>query len=382
MKGVLIIEGHVQGLSNVRSLGEDGIPVWVLDKTKCLAQFSIYCKKFILCPDFNSEEFVPFLIQLAKKYDLKDWLILPSNDHAVLSIAKNRSQLIQHFKLITDKLETINLIQQKVDFLNFANKLQVPIPKFEILTNVPDELKLKFPLITKGNIGLNFHKKIKKKVVLSNNKTELKENLKKIGHFISLNDTFTQEIIPHNKHNRTISFTTFSIAGEIKTHWVGQKLREHPLRFGTAVLAESINDPGIYKDVEKLIRALNYTGISEIEFLKDERDGEYKLIEMNARSWLWVGLAKECGINYAKIAYDFTQGNEINYPEKYEKNVVWFNPITNFYYTLIGLATGKIRWSELNQNKGKKRINALLQKKDWKPLFAYFFLLFKFIRLR
>lgn len=382
MKGVLIIEGHVQGLSNVRSLGEDGIPVWVLDKTKCLAQFSIYCKKFILCPDFNSEEFVPFLIQLAKKYDLKDWLILPSNDHAVLSIAKNRSQLIQHFKLITDKLETINLIQQKVDFLNFANKLQVPIPKFEILTNVPDELKLKFPLITKGNIGLNFHKKIKKKVVLSNNKTELKENLKKIGHFISLNDTFTQEIIPHNKHNRTISFTTFSIAGEIKTHWVGQKLREHPLRFGTAVLAESINDPGIYKDVEKLIRALNYTGISEIEFLKDERDGEYKLIEMNARSWLWVGLAKECGINYAKIAYDFTQGNEINYPEKYEKNVVWFNPITNFYYTLIGLATGKIRWSELNQNKGKKRINALLQKKDWKPLFAYFFLLFKYIRLR
>lgn len=382
MKGVLIIEGHVQGLSNVRALGEDGIPVWVLDKTKCLAQFSIYCKKFILCPDFNSEEFVPFLIQLAKKYDLKDWLLLPSNDHAVLSIAKNRSQLIEHFKLITDKLATINLIQQKVDFLNFANKLQVAIPKFEILTNVPDNLNLKFPLITKGNIGLDFHKKIKKKVVLSNNKRELNENLKKIEHFFSLKDTFTQEIIPFNKHNRTISFTSFSIDGEIKTHWVGQKLREHPLRFGTAVLAESINDPGIYKDVEKIIRALNYTGISEIEFLKDERDGEYKLIEMNARSWLWVGLAKECGVNYAKISYDFIQGNEVNYPKNYEKNVVWYNPITNFYYSTIGIITGKIRWSELRQTKGKRKVNALSNKNDWKPFFAYFFLLFKFIRLR
>jgi D-aspartate ligase len=382
MEGVLVIEGHVQGLSNVRSLGEQGIPVWVLDKTKCLAQFSIYCKKFILCPDFNSEEFVPFLIQLAKKNNLNDWLILPSNDHAVNSISLNRSQLAEHFKLITDKFEIINLIQHKVEFLNLANKLQVPFPKFEILTHVPENLNLKFPVITKGNIGLNFHKKIKKKVVLSNNKSELKENLKKIGLFISLSDTFTQEIIPYNQLNRTISFTSFSIDGEIKTHWVGQKLREHPLRFGTAVMAESIKDPGVYQYAEKLIRALNYTGISEIEFLKDERDGEYKLIEMNARSWLWVGLAKECGVNYAKIAYDFTQGNEINYPEKYEKNVVWFNPITNFYYTLIGLATGKIRWSELNQNKGKKRINALLQKKDWKPFFAYFFLLFKFIKLR
>jgi predicted ATP-grasp superfamily ATP-dependent carboligase len=382
MKGVLVIEGHVQGLSNVRSLGEQGIPVWVLDKTKCLAQFSIYCKKFILCPDFNSDEFVPFLIQLAKKNNLKDWLILPSNDHAVNSIAQNRLQLAEHFKLITDKFETINRIQHKVEFLNLANKLQVPFPKFEILTDVPENLNLKFPVITKGNIGLNFHKKIKKKVVLSNNKSELEVNLKKIGHSFSLTDTFSQELIPYNQLNRTLSFTSFSVDGEIKTYWIGQKLREHPLRFGTAVLAESIKDPGVYQYAEKLIRALNYTGISEIEFLKDERDGEYKLIEMNARSWLWVGLAKECGVNYAKIAYDFTQENEINYPENYEKNVVWFNPITNFYYTLIGLATRQIRCSELNRNKGKKRINALLQKKDWKPFFAYFFLLFKFIKLR
>ncbi len=382
MKGVLVIEGHVQGLSNVRSLGEQGIPVWVLDKTKCLAQFSIYCKKFILCPDFNSNDFVPFLLELAKKNNLKDWLLLPSNDHAVNSIAQNRLQLAQHYKLITDKFETINRIQQKVEFLKLADKINVPFPKFEILTRVPDNLNLKFPVITKGNIGLNFHKKIKKKVVLSNNKSELEQNLKKIGHSFSLTETFTQELIPYNQLNRTISFTSFSVNGEIKTHWIGQKLREHPLRFGTAVMAESIKDPGVYLYAEKLIRALNYTGISEIEFLKDERDGEYKLIEMNARSWLWVGLAKECGVNYAKIAYNFTQGNEINYPKKYEKNVVWFNPITNFYYTLIGLVTRQIGWSELNQNKGKKRINALLQKKDWKPFFAYFFLLMKFIRLR
>ncbi len=29
--GAIIIEGHVQGLSNVRSLGEAGIPVFVID---------------------------------------------------------------------------------------------------------------------------------------------------------------------------------------------------------------------------------------------------------------------------------------------------------------------------------------------------------------
>ena len=154
MKGVIVIEGHVQGLSNVRSLGERGIPVWVLDRTKCLAQYSVFCKKFILCPDFNSEYFVPFLIELAKTNELKDWLLLPSNDHAVYSIAKNRTQLIKHFKLITDKLETIEQIYNKVEFLTLAEKLQVPFPKFELFTHIPEEIELNFPLMTKGNNGL------------------------------------------------------------------------------------------------------------------------------------------------------------------------------------------------------------------------------------
>lgn len=382
MKGVLVIEGHVQGLSNVRSLGEQGIPVWVIDKTKCLAQFSKYCTKFFICPDFSTEEFVPFLIELAKKNDLKNWLLLPSNDHAVHSISKNGEELSKYFRLVTDNLETINMIYNKVEFLNLAIKLQIPVPKFKLLSKVPDVLKLEFPLLTKGNNGLSFHRKIKKKVVLSKNSLELKENLERIGKEYPLSQTFTQELIPFNINNRTISFTSFSVSGEIKTYWIGQKLREHPLRFGTAVLAESIEDPGLFGFVEKLIRELNYTGISEIEFLKDDRDSQFKLIEMNARSWLWVGLAKECGINYAKIAYDFSQGNELSYPKNYQKNVIWYNPITNFYFTCIGLLLGQIKWRELTQNKGKKRVNALYLKDDWKPFFAYFTLLFKFIKFR
>lgn len=31
--GAIIIEGHVQGLSNKQSLGDRGIPVYIIDKT-------------------------------------------------------------------------------------------------------------------------------------------------------------------------------------------------------------------------------------------------------------------------------------------------------------------------------------------------------------
>ncbi len=65
-KGAMLFEGHVQGLSNTRSLGEAGIPVFVVDTDNCIARYSKYCKKFFRCPEFIKNEFADFLIKLAK----------------------------------------------------------------------------------------------------------------------------------------------------------------------------------------------------------------------------------------------------------------------------------------------------------------------------
>ena len=75
--GAIIIEGHVQGLSNTRSLGSKGIPVYVVDINTCIARYSKYCKKFFICPSFKSDEFADFLIQLAKEERIKDWVLDP-----------------------------------------------------------------------------------------------------------------------------------------------------------------------------------------------------------------------------------------------------------------------------------------------------------------
>ncbi len=382
MKGVIIIEGHVQGLSNVRALGELGIPVWVIDTGKCLAQYSKYCQFFLQCPNYSSDEFVPFLEEIAIKHDLKGWLLLPSNDHAVFSISSHRENLAHHYQLITDEIETINKIYNKLELLNLALALKIPVPSFEKLEHPHSPVNLTFPILTKGNNGLNFYKKMKRKVIVSLNSVELVKNLNSIQKRISLSETFTQELIPYHIKNKTISFTAFAVKGIIKTYWIGQKLREHPLRFGTATLAESISDPGVLTFGSQLLKALNYTGICEIEFLKDERDQQYKLIEMNARSWLWVDLAKECGVNYAKIAYDYSQSNPINFPTNYVINSVWYNPITNLYFMIKGLFLGKIAISEIWMNRGKVKVNALFKKNDPKPFWMYIILATKFLQKR
>ena len=372
--GVIIIEGHVQGLSNTRSLGEAGIPVWVIDREKCVASSSKYCQKFFNCPAFTDDELADFLIELAQKEKIKDWLLLPSNDHAVFTIARNKQRLAEYFKIITDDLAIINKIYDKSNLLSIAEKVGVPIPLTHYFHSKDESIPsiLTFPTLTKGKTGLSFYKSFKKKAFLANTQNELKEQLTVISKRVPLEETFTQELIPFNGTNKTLSFTAFCDKGEVKTHWTGLKLREHPIQFGTATFAKSVYVPELLEQSKLLLKELNYTGICEVEYLQDPRSKEYKLIEINARSWLWVGLAKKCGVNYAKIAYDFVNNNPIDYPETYTKGVYWYNPITDFIYSLIGILKGKVRiGSYLKSTFFHKKESALFQKGDLRPGFVY-----------
>ena len=51
------------------------------------------------------------------------------------------------------------------------------------------------------------------------------------------------------------------------------------------------------------LRSLGYTGFSYIEYKLDPRDGQYKLIELNARSWLNQFMATLSGVNFPAIVY-------------------------------------------------------------------------------
>lgn len=376
--GVIVIEGHVQGLSNTRALGEAGIPVIVVDKNNCLARYSKYCQKFFYCPDFISEEFAPFLVELAQKESLSCWVLMPSNDHAVYSISKNKQELEQYFKIIAPNIETLDQIYDKSRLLTLAKEVNVPIPETQYFTSINETIdaKLKFPLITKGRFGLTFYKSLGKKAFLSDSENELRDHLKQIQDKYHVDKTFTQELIPFNGSNKTISFTAFSVDGEIKTFWIGEKVREHPIQFGTATFARSIHKPELVEPSQRLLKALNYTGVCEIEYLLDPRNGLYKLIEINARTWLWVGLAKNCGVNYALYIYNYLNNIGTQYPANYTLGVNWVNYVTDTPYSLIAIVKGKLSFKKYFSAFKGKRVDAFFSWRDIKPSLMFFVLLF------
>ncbi|MBU0614247.1 hypothetical protein KJ766_03125, partial [Patescibacteria group bacterium] len=300
-------------------------------------------------------------------------------------LAKHKLELERYYKLITPALDVIENIYDKSKLLTIAANCHLPIPVTQYYNRTDEVFKNTnfFPVITKGKNGLSFYKAMGKKAFLANDQEELRIQLELIDEKYTIQKCFTQEFIPFNGENKTISFTAFCDTGEIKTCWMGVKLREHPLHFGTATFAKSIYEKACYTQSVVLLKALNYTGVCEVEYLKDPRDGKYKLIEINARTWLWVELAKACGVDYAGMVYAYVNGRKIAYPKKYETGVCWINPLTDIAYATKAILKGQL--SSLTYMRSilyDKKVNDLFVKKDWKPGFAYLFNLFSYLKQR
>ena len=382
MKGAIVLEGHVQGLSNTRSLGELGIPVYVMDTVHCLAQHSKYCTKYFRCPDFKSEAFIDFLIETAQKENIRGWFLIGSNDHIVENLALHKAQLTPFYKmLIPNKSDLYNIINKK-NLLKVAEGCGTAIPSTCYPENINEADFFRYPLLIKGNEGLSFFKATHQKAIQVDSYQELMDVCNSIRKMVSVQDIMIQELIPNDKDNKVVSFTCFAIQGNIKSYWMGRKLREHPVKYGTATFAESILVPAILEEATPLVKALDYTGTCEIEFLLDKRDGKYKLIEINPRTWLWVGLAKACGIDYAKMMYRYVNNISQNYPTTYQVGIKWINWLTDTVYGLKAISQGLITVTEYIKSLRGKKIRAIWSRSDIMPGIIFPFMSFYIAKKR
>jgi predicted ATP-grasp superfamily ATP-dependent carboligase len=86
--------------------------------------------------------------------------------------------------------------------------------------------------------------------------------------------------------------------------------------FGHATTyAVTVDIPELEILARRFLRAMGYYGLSEIEFMQDDRDGRYKLIEMNPRTWGWhtLGLWTLSG-PAVPCSFDML-GNKSNQPD-------------------------------------------------------------------
>jgi predicted ATP-grasp superfamily ATP-dependent carboligase len=308
--GVIVIGGHVQGLGITRIYGKNGIPVILLDDNKPnLTKHSKYCKRFI---HYNKGELHKKLIQLGITGEYADWMLVPTNDGVVELLSKNKTELSTYFKVSTDTFDVLEHFFNKRLSYKLAPSLGIPIPKTWMGDSWEEisKMDLVYPCIIKPAVMHTFYSQFKTKVFVCNNLEEVKENYQKALTIIPFDEIIIQDIIPGNSSHQYSACFMFDGKKPLVT-LTARRARQHPPDFGNATTyAETVDLPELVEYAKKLLSSINFKGVCEVEFKFDERDGQYKFLEVNPRSWKWHSIAEKSGSPVLMSLYNYIYGKE------------------------------------------------------------------------
>lgn len=305
--GAVVVGGDYQGLEIVRSLGRRGVPVCVVDNEHSISRFSRYCSRFIQRPDLRDEaSTVQTLLNLAKEMDLHGWVLYPTREEHVAAFSRHRSELSKIFRVPTPGWETIQWAWDKRNTYKLAEELSIPAPITKYITSI-DQLGeldgLAAPFAIKPAIKEHFVYATKAKAWCANDHAELKTLYQKAAQLVGPGEMMIQELIPGGG-NQQFSYCAFFRDGEAVGKMVARRRRQHPLQFGRAsTYVETADIPILEELSERFLRAINYYGLVEVEYKLDPRTSEYKLLDVNARTWGYHSLGYGAGVDFSYMLY-------------------------------------------------------------------------------
>src|SRR5271169_1760281 len=343
--GAVVIGGDYQGLGIVRSLGRQGVPVCVVDDELSISRYSRYCTKFVKLANLHDERVaVDSLLELGKRLGLDGWVLYPTREELVAALSRYRSELSEVFRVPTPDWESVKWAWDKRNTYRLAQKLGIPTP----ITHNPesiDELaeldSLAPPFAIKPAIKEHFFYATKAKAWRANSHSELRSLFQTASELAGPGEIMVQELIPGGG-SQQFSYCAFFRNGEAVGKMVVRRRRQHPLQFGRAsTYVETVDIPILEELSERFLRAIDYYGLVELEYKHDPRDSQYKLLDVNARTWGYHSLGAQAGVDFSYMLYS----DQVGLPVldcKAPPGVGWVRMTTDLPASCMALLAGEV----------------------------------------
>jgi D-aspartate ligase len=110
---------------------------------------------------------------------------------------------------------------------------------------------------------------------------------------------------------------------------VARRRRQHPLQFGRAsTYVETVDIPILEEYSERLLREIDYYGLIEVEYKLDPRNSQYKLLDINARTWGYHSLGARAGSDFSYMLFADQIGLPVT-PCRAEPGIAWMRLTTD-----------------------------------------------------
>jgi D-aspartate ligase len=357
--GAVVIGGEHPGLGIARSLGRRGIPVCVIDDQRSVSQFSKYVTRVVRVNDLRDERnTVECVLEIGRRYGLKDWVLFPTRDETVAAFSRHRGRLAEFFRVSTAGWDTVRWAWEKKNTYERGVELGIPVPETFNPRTERDlaELYRYLPLALKPSVKENFFYATGAKAWRAETPDQLNDLFRRANRQIRPEEILIQEIIPGDGQ-RQYSYCAFFRDGEAHSTLVARRLRQHPREFGrAATYVETIECPEIEELSERFLRAIDYYGLVEVEFKQDPRDGQFKLLDVNARTWGFHTLGGAAGVDFPYLLYADQVGKQVD-RHRAKAGVGWMRMITDLPTAASDLWDGELDlrsyWSSVRRTRAE-----------------------------
>lgn len=325
---VVVVGNHTQGLGIVRSAAAAGAAVWVVnDKRLSLVRFSRWLTGYKRLP---AGTLAGLHNESCSAWLLKVLLELPGNGRSVLlGVDEDIIHFTHRHRAALQACYFIPPVQLDSIFDKFKFSQLVP-ESFRIETKLWNEAEanaIREPhrFVVKGRSGNAFRRATGQKAIGLDRFTPPQRE--QLFRSVAADQVILQADISSKRP--VVSVCSFSVGGRIVGLFGYEKLRQHPNRFGTGTYLRSVSVDDVLPIAGELLKRLEFTGISEIEFIHDEETGTYRVIEMNPRTWKSVHFATQCGVNLVGQLIAHVRGEAVAAKLNYLRDRYWADLATD-----------------------------------------------------
>ena len=152
-----------------------------------------------------------------------------------------------------------------------------------------------------------------------------------------------QDLIPGDGRQQ-FAYCAFFKEGRAISSMVVWRRRQHPAEFGRAsTFVETIELPILEELSERFLRAINYYGLVELEYKLDPRDGQYRLLDVNGRTWGYHTLGYSAGVDFPYMLFADQAGESVQ-PRRGRVGVKWVRLVTDVPMGISEILRGRQDW--------------------------------------
>jgi len=384
-RGAVVVGGDYQGLGIIRSLGRTGFPVCVLDDEPSIGRYSRYVTHAIRVQNLREEEaIVNTLLDVGRRLNLKGWVVFATRDELVTSLSRARDRLSEFFRVPTPAWDTVKYAADKRLTYELAGRLGIPLPRTWYPRSA-DELDAidspRWPMLIKPAIKEHFIYRTRVKGWIVRDRDELRKRFVDATTIVPAAEVMVQDMIPGNGRTQ-YSYCTFFKGGRSLARMTVQRQRQQPSDLGrSSTFVETVDRAELAEPSERFLREIDYYGLAELEYKLDEADGEYKLLDVNTRTWGYHSVGRVAGVDFPLLVHLDQLG--LNTPAAEARpGVRWVRLITDIPAAASDLVRRRLKLRDYVGSLRTVETEASFARDDPRPALAELMLLPHLIRTR